>query len=266
MLDFFKSVRWSLLFIGLVTIAIGVAMVMYPETATDTIVKILGGMMAAFAVISILGYLFDRARGLTSFTSLLVGVLMLIMGAFLYLKPEVFEEFLGYIFAALVSIQGLNLMVEGISSKKYKTSHWGQTILMGLICIGLAVIIYFNPFGTFKALMIITGSALILAGLMNLFVSGRIGMAAHNFNVAVKAVEKELSEEADIKVLPSEEVVETPLTEEVVETPIVEEVIEETVPDEQFVEDSKSDGNTLSDKLKDIKLIFSDKEDRDIQE
>ena len=55
MIDFFKSVRWSLLFIGLVTIAIGVAMVMYPETASDTVVKILGGMMAAFAVISILG-------------------------------------------------------------------------------------------------------------------------------------------------------------------------------------------------------------------
>lgn len=248
MIDFFKSVRWSLLFIGLVTIAIGVAMVMYPETASDTIVKILGGMMAAFAVISILGYLFDRARGLTSFTSLLVGVLMLIMGAVLYLKPEVFEEFLGYIFAALVLIQGLNLMVEGISSKKYKTSHWGQTILMGLICIGLAVIIYFNPFGTFKALMIITGSALILAGLMNLFVSGRIGMAAHNFNKAVKAVEEGLTEAADIQMLPPENL----------EDSMVSGELNSGI-------DQNEEG-TLSDKLKDIKLIFSDKEDSDITE
>ena len=269
MIDFFKSVRWSLLFIGLVTIAIGVAMVMYPETASDTIVKILGGMMAGFAVISILGYLFDRARGLTSFTSLLVGVLMLIMGAVLYLKPTVFEEFLGYIFASLVLVQGLNLMVEGVASKKYKTSHWVQTILMGLICIALAVIIYFNPFGTFKALMMLTGGALILAGLMNLFVSGRIGLAAHHFNKAVKAVEEGLTEAANIKESMTEpnyneavkeDSVSIAETDNAVDAEIIEENLV-TGNDEEAAFDVKDEKEkSILDRITDIKLDFTDKE------
>ena len=199
MIDFIKSVRWSLLFIGVITIVIGVAMVMYPDTASDTIVKILGGIMGVSAIISILGYLIDRAKGLTSFTSLLVGAVMLIMGAVLYFKPNTFVEFLGYIFAVIVLVQGLNLIVEGLGSKKYKNSHWGQTLLMGLISVGLAVLVFINPFGSFKALMIMTGVALILAGIMNVFVSWRIGFAAHAFNKAVKAAEAEMNENAKVE-------------------------------------------------------------------
>ena len=205
MVDFFKSVRWSLLFIGIVTIIIGVAMVMYPDTASDTIVKILGGIMGASAIISILGYLVDSKRGLTSFTSLLVGAIMLIMGAILYLKPTTFETFLGYIFAVIVLVQGINLIVEGIASHKYQKSHWGQTLLMGLICIALAVLVFVNPFGSFRALMIMTGVALILSGLMNIFVAGRIGLAAHHFNKAVKEVEAGIEEVSSSLVTPEVE-------------------------------------------------------------
>ncbi len=198
MIDFFKNVRWSLLFIGVLTIVIGVAMVMYPDTASDTIVRILGGIMAVAAVFSIIGYLLDRARGRNAFTSLLVGALMLIMGAVLYFNPASFVEFLGYIFAALVLVQGINLIVEAFSSKKYETSHWGQTLLMGLICVIMAVIIFINPFAEFRMLMIITGIALIVAGLLNIFVSTRIGLAVHRFNMAIKDVEAGLDDAAEI--------------------------------------------------------------------
>ena len=194
MIDFFKNVRWSLLFIGVLTIVIGVAMVMYPDTASDTIVKIIGGIMAVSAIFSILGYLIDRARGRTAFTSLLVGALMLIMGAVLYFKPQTFIEFLEYIFAAVVLVQGINLIVEAFSSRKYESGHWGQTFLMGLICIMLAVIIFINPFAEFRALMILTGIALIVAGILNSFVSFRIGLAIHKYNVAVKAVESGMTD------------------------------------------------------------------------
>ena len=54
-------------------------------------------------------------------------------------------------------------------------------------------------------LMIITGIALIIAGLMNIFVACRIGFAAHNFNKAVQAVEAGLSDEADVEVLVASE-------------------------------------------------------------
>ncbi len=198
MIDFFKNVRWSLLFIGVLTVVIRVAMVMYPDTASDTIVRILGGIMAVAAVFSIIGYLLDRARGRNAFTSLFVGALMLIMGAVLYFNPASFVEFLGYIFAALVLVQGINLIVEAFSSKKYETSHWGQTLLMGLICVIMAVIIFINPFAEFRMLMIITGIALIVAGLLNIFVSARIGLAVHRFNMAIKDVEAGLGDAAEI--------------------------------------------------------------------
>ena len=198
MIDFFKNVRWSLLLIGLLTIVIGGAMVLYPETESDIIVKILGGIMGVAAIFSILGYLIDRARGRTAFSNLFVGALMLIMGAVLYFKPETFVEFLRYIFAAIVLVQGLNLIIEALTSKKYQTSHWGQTFLMGLICIGFSVIVFINPFKEFKPLMILTGIALIIAGLLNVFVSGRIGLAVHRHNKAIKDAEPVLSEESNI--------------------------------------------------------------------
>lgn len=223
MFGFLKSVRWNLLLIGVLTIAIGIAMVMYPDTASDTIVRILGGIMAFSAIVSIIEYFVDRARGRNSFTSLLVGALMLIMGAILYFRPMSFVEFLGYIFAAVVLVQGLNLIVEGFATRKMQNSHWGQTLLMGLILIALAVLVYINPFAEFRALMILTGVTLIIAGILNIFVSGRIGYAIHTFNKAVKAVEAGLGDEADI------EIVSAPQDTEIPET-IKEPAIENTEP------------------------------------
>ena len=140
MFDFFRNVRWNLLFMGIVAIVVGIIMIKFPQTAIDII-----------------------------------------------------KNSLNYIFGAIVLFLGLNLVIEGFISKKYETSHWGQTLLMGLICIALAVLIVFNPFGE-KAFLIVTGVSFIIAGLMNIFVSGRVGMAAHRFNVAVKAVENGMTE------------------------------------------------------------------------
>ncbi len=270
MFGFFKNVRWSLLFIGIFTIAIGVAMVMYPDTATDTIVKIFGGMMAASGLFSILGYIIDRARGRNAFTSLLVGVFMLIVGAIFYFKPASFVEFLGNIFAAAVLVLGINLIAEAISSKKYETSHWGQTFLMGLICIVLAAIIFINPFAEFRALMILTGVALIITGLLNIFVSGRIGLAAHRFNKAVKAVEAGLSEDADIRMVlkePTEEEIIGETNDDTADEPTNEPTNDTTYKTTDKTMDQATnetitrdvDAHVIPENLSDIKIDFSEK-------
>lgn len=247
MIDFIKNVRWSLLFIGILTIVIGVAMVMYPQTATETIVKILGGLVAASAIVSILGYFIDRARGINSFTSLLVGSLLLIIGGIMYLKPTTFIEFLNYIFGVLVFILGINLMIEGVSSRKYHAGGWGQIILMGLICIAFGVLIVFNPFGE-KVFLILTGICFILAGIMNVFVSGRIGYAVHTFNKAVKAVEKEMTENVT-DIVNDSDVAHAIETADTVETLESEKEIELLETSETFKEGVTEDNNEISHQL-----------------
>lgn len=266
MFDFLKNVRWSLLLIGIINIVIGVAMIMYPETASDTVVKIIGGIMAASAVVSILGYLVDRKHAITAYSSLLVGAIMLIMGAILFFTPATFVEYIGYIFAVIVGVQGINLIAEGFSHKKYKGSSWGQTILMGLICVALAVIVFLNPFNTFKALMILTGVALILAGLLNIVVAARIGAAVHSFNKAVKLAETELVEEKDAVEAELKDIREAVETVETKAAEVVEAIKADPVSvdaaeikTEEQPEAATEASREIPSKLDAIKLDFSEK-------
>ena len=227
MFDYLRSVKWSLLLIGIINIVLGVTMVIYPDTASDVVVKVMGALLAIFAIVTIFGYLVDKKKGLTAYTSLVVGAFMLIIGALLFFDPARFEEFLGYIFAVLMLVQGVNLIVEGFATSKYKASHWVQTLIMGLICVALAIVIFINPFNTVRALMLMTGISMIISGVLCIIVAGRIGSAVHTMNKAVKEAERAIAEEAKLVEM-KEEAVDADVV-DAVEAEVVESKIPETL-------------------------------------
>ncbi|MBQ1390164.1 MAG: DUF308 domain-containing protein [Firmicutes bacterium] len=189
MIDYFKSLKWGMLLMGIVTLAGGILIAMDPNNSITTIIRFVGGIIAAGGLLSILGYMLEKKGGVSTFFDIIVGVVMLAIGLVLFIRPTTFELFINYIFAIILGVHGLNNIIEAFRSIHYKDKKWLTTLLMGLICIGFAVLIYFNPFDTANTLIFIIGIALIVDGILLVLIALRSGMVVHRFHKLEAAAE-----------------------------------------------------------------------------
>ena len=137
----------------------------------------------AGGVLLILGYLLDKKSGMSGFLDIIIGALMLIAGLALFIRPQSFEKYIHIIFAVILGVHGLNMLIEAFRGIKYKDKKILTTILMALICMGLAALVYFDPFNSNNTLMFVVGIALILDGLLLFVVSIRRGNVIHKYNL-----------------------------------------------------------------------------------
>ncbi len=181
-----KNFKWSMVFMGIVTTAVGVAIVMNPQTTADTIIRIVGGILAGAGILSFLGYLLDKKKGISSYGDILVGAIVLAIGIALLISPGILAEFINIIFAIVLCMHGFVDIVEGFRSRKLEDPKWTQAILIGFVCVIIAAILFFVPFKQIYILMMIIGISLIVDGLTSIFIAGRIGIVTARFNKAAR--------------------------------------------------------------------------------
>ncbi len=202
MRDFLKSFKWSMLVMGIISLITGILILRNPHTAVETIIRIIGYILIAAGISAVLGYLFDKNKGLSSYGDIIIGVMILAIGLVLAFSPGTFIGFVGWIFSIILAIHGISDIIEGVSSKKYDDLKWTHTLLMGLICIGFAAVIFWNPFSTVSSLMILVAVALIIDGLMSILIAGRVGVVRSRY-VKRKSHVGEGADAADVTQTPS---------------------------------------------------------------
>lgn len=202
MRDFLKSFKWSMLVMGIISLITGILILRNPYTAVETIIRIIGYILIAAGISAVLGYLFDKNKGLSSYGDIIIGVIILAIGLVLAFSPGTFIGFVGWIFSIILAIHGISDIIEGVSSKKYDDLKWTHTLLMGLICIGFAAVIFWNPFSTVPSLMILVAVALIIDGLMSILIAGRVGVARSRY-VKRQSHVGEGADSADVTQTPS---------------------------------------------------------------
>ena len=196
MIDFFKSIKWGMLFMSIITAAGGVMIAMNPDNSVELIIRVIGGILLAGGVLLILGYLLDKRSRVAGLLDIIMGTVMLIAGLAFIISTKTFVAHINIIFAVILGFHGLNMLIEAFRGIKYKDRKLLTTILMALICIGLAVVVYKNFFDlitTANTLMKIVGAFLILDGLFLFVVAIRRGLVIHRFNVMEREAAEELA-------------------------------------------------------------------------
>lgn len=153
----FARVWWLPLFIGLLSIAAGVIVLIKPGNSLKTIAVIVGIFIACDGVIAIVAALrrTTESRGMTAF----MGVLGLIVGVLLIRHPVSGVT-------AVALLVGIWLIAVGAIRfvLAFEEEHRGWRILISLIEIVAGLVIVSTPHVGFAALAIIIGISLIVNG------------------------------------------------------------------------------------------------------
>lgn len=189
--------KMSSILAALVTIALGVLLVWWPDRSMDFLCLMLGITIFAIGIIYILGWLARRKKGVPAFF-VLPGVILCALGVWLMTSPDSVIILIQYIFGAILIFHGVIDLQGALALASHRWNRWWLDLLLTALTIGLGVLILLNPFGTFSALVILIGAALIYDGVSDLWIIWRLGRA--NKAAIRKAEEEErLAKEAELQ-------------------------------------------------------------------
>lgn len=179
--------RMSSIAAALVTILLGVVLIWWPDRSVNFLCMLLGVSIFITGIIYILGWLARRREGVPAFF-VLPGVILCALGIWLMTSPASVIKLIQYIFGAILIFHGVVDLQGSVALMRQKWGRWWVDLLLALLTVALGALILLNPFGTFAALVVLIGAALIFDGVSDLCIIWRLSRA---FKAAERVIQEE---------------------------------------------------------------------------
>ena len=152
-----KKLKWNLILMSLLYLALGIFLLMVPGTALNVVCYALGGVVLACAAVQLVRYFVVERGVFQSQLTLISGLVCLALGAFLIIRSGLFV-----IFDSLGRIQN------ALELRRCEYSSWKIFLLLAVLSVVLGIVMVVDPFGTMETLVMAIGLILILEGALNL--------------------------------------------------------------------------------------------------
>ncbi|MCF2662814.1 HdeD family acid-resistance protein [Pseudoflavonifractor phocaeensis] len=179
--------RMSSIAAALVTILLGVVLIWWPDRSVNFLCMLLGVSIFITGIIYILGWLARRREGVPAFF-VLPGVILCALGIWLMTSPASVIKLIQYIFGAILIFHGVVDLQGSVALMRQRWGRWWVDLLLALLTVALGALILLNPFGTFAALVVLIGAALIFDGVSDLCIIWRLSRA---FKAAERVIQEE---------------------------------------------------------------------------
>ena len=155
------SIIFSIIFI-----AIGIFLLLKPETAINIICYVLGVLLILWGVVSMIQFFSDKTSESYLSISFIFGAFMFIFGLIILIKPEI-------IASIIPLLLGIWMLINGVTKLSYsltinKLSNATVSIVGSIFIIILGVLLIFNPFAGAKSLVQIIGISFIVYSVIDL--------------------------------------------------------------------------------------------------
>lgn len=169
--------RMSSIVSALLTAAAGGLLLFWPDRSVDFLCAALGAALLVIGMVYILGCLAWR-RGGVPVWFLVPGVILAALGLWLMKSPAAVTTLVQYVFAAMLIFHGV-LDVQGAAALAAAGwPKWWRHMLLAILTLVLGGVIFCNPMGSFFALVMVIGAALVFDGCSDLIIIWSLGRAA----------------------------------------------------------------------------------------
>ena len=164
--------------VALVTIVLGVVLVVWPDRSVSMICAILGGALLLCGLLYVIGWFAGKRKQSKSVFMIIPGVILAGLGVWLMTSSSTVIALIQYVFGAVVLFHGILDLQAALALLTQRMSKWWIDLLLALLTLGLGLLILANPFGTFAALVVLIGVALIYDGASDIWLILRLHRAA----------------------------------------------------------------------------------------
>jgi uncharacterized membrane protein HdeD (DUF308 family) len=165
---------------ALIALAIGIMMVLRPDNALTTVVKVIAAFILASGIVSLIVGLKEKKNGslpLMSFNA----VVDVIIGLVLFSFPGFVAKFIIYLIGFVLLGFGIMQIIALVSAKRVTGFVMGAFILPIIVTL-IGGFLLFNPFAE-SVMVMIAGAAIIVYGASELFSSWKMKKAIDEYEI-----------------------------------------------------------------------------------
>lgn len=159
-----------------VTIVLGLLLVFWPGESARLLCLLLGAAVFVTGVIYLLGWVARRRENRPA-VLLLPGVVLCAVGVWLMTSPESVVLLVQFVFGAILIFHGVVDVQGAVALMRAGMPRWWLDLALAALTLALGALIIINPFGTFAALIMLIGLALIFDGVSDLYIIWRLSRA-----------------------------------------------------------------------------------------
>jgi uncharacterized membrane protein HdeD (DUF308 family) len=156
---------------GIIAIAVGVLLILFPRFSVVSLVVAFGLFAVIAGIILILFSIFIRQKSAMWRFWLFEGVFDVLTGFFVLFFPEVTVSLFVVIIGIWAFILGIILLLLFYTSRKLYERNY-RLLFPGILCLIFAFVLIFNPFKSAIAISVVIGTFAIIYGSVSIYFSG----------------------------------------------------------------------------------------------
>lgn len=144
-------------------VLLGICLVLMPAQTVNIICKVVFGIVLAAAGLYHLS-IYTRGKDTATILDLFTGVIVFVLGGFLFFNPVIVVKLLPLLLGAFVLVDSIWKLKGSFQLKKRKRTEWQVFLFVSLIFIILGGIMMANPFVKTKTTILFDGWVLMVNG------------------------------------------------------------------------------------------------------
>ena len=163
--------KYGYIAISIVFCLAGLALIVFPAPSAHTIAICLGIAMLIFGAVKLVGYFSRDLYRLAFQYDLQFGILLIIMGIIVLVKPDNMLNFLSIALGICTLVDCLFKTKIALDAKKFGIRQWWLTMGMAIITGVAGLLLAFRPSEAIEVITILLGICLLSDGILNLSVA-----------------------------------------------------------------------------------------------
>ena len=153
--------------VSAVLCVLGLLMILKPAFSMTFIGIFCGILMIVFGAVKLAGFFSRDLYRLAFQYDLVSGILLMVLGAILLVRPAGFMNFAGVAIGIFVLGDGLFKLQTAFDAKQFGIRRWWAILIPAVLCVVFGAVLVFVSYGG-KALTVIMGIDLFFEGVLNI--------------------------------------------------------------------------------------------------
>ena len=163
-----KIAKTGYLVLSALLLLAGVGLTFFSDTFYPILTVLLGVLFLAFGIVKLVGFFSKDPYQLVFETDLVFGILYLVFGLLLLIRPAHTMAFFGIMFGLILLADGLTRVRIALDARPFGIRAWWLILVSALVTAILGVVLLFHPGEGTKVLTQLLGISLMADGIMNI--------------------------------------------------------------------------------------------------
>ena len=188
-----KDMKKQFTLTAIFSILLGLVLVIWPDATKMAVSYLIGAALVVLGVIQVVRYFVYEVRLDLFRYDFVSGLILLGVGVFLLMRPEIIVGFLPVLLGMAIVIDGAVKIQQSMDLLRVGYRHWWLVLLLAVLALAAGVVLLVNPFEAASTLVLMIGIVLIYVGVTDLWtiscVSGRLRQMRAEASVEVSGVD-----------------------------------------------------------------------------